>query len=113
MSKNEGPTIRLVLDSDHLPPLTAEERAQAARLAAMPDDKIDYSDIPDTPEDFWNDAERPGICRSGQEATTIRIDSDVLAWLKSEGRGYRTRINQILRAAYLEAHERPNPDSRQ
>jgi hypothetical protein len=30
---------------------------------------------------------------------TIRVDADVLAWLKRQGRGYQTRINQLLRKA--------------
>ena len=28
---------------------------------------------------------------------TIRLDEDVLAWLKRHGKGYQTRINRILR----------------
>jgi uncharacterized protein (DUF4415 family) len=35
---------------------------------------------------------------------TIRLDEDVLAWLKGQGRGYQTRINAILRA-YYDAHQ--------
>jgi uncharacterized protein (DUF4415 family) len=30
---------------------------------------------------------------------TIRVDADVLAWLKRQGRGYQTRINKLLREA--------------
>jgi len=30
---------------------------------------------------------------------TIRLDADVLDWLKGQGRGYQTRINYILRVA--------------
>lgn len=30
---------------------------------------------------------------------TIRLDADVLAWLKAGGRGYQTRINKLLRSA--------------
>jgi uncharacterized protein (DUF4415 family) len=33
---------------------------------------------------------------------TLRIDNDVLEWFKSQGRGYQTKINQLLRA-YMEA----------
>ena len=33
------------------------------------------------------------------QPVTIRIDADVLAWLKSKGKGYQTRINRLLRAA--------------
>ena len=35
----------------------------------------------------------------GKQQLTIRLDADVLAWLKSHGRGYQTRINRILRSA--------------
>ena len=34
-------------------------------------------------------------------STTVRVDADVLAWLKSQGKGYQTRINTILREAML------------
>ena len=39
----------------------------------------------------------------GKQQVTVRLDSDVLAWLKDQGRGYQTRINAILRA-YYDAH---------
>jgi hypothetical protein len=34
-----------------------------------------------------------------KQQVTIRVDSDILEWLKTHGRGYQTRINHILRAA--------------
>jgi uncharacterized protein (UPF0147 family) len=37
---------------------------------------------------------------------TIRVDADVLAWLKRQGRGYQTRINKLLREA-MEGKQRP------
>jgi uncharacterized protein (DUF4415 family) len=36
--------------------------------------------------------------RPVKEAVTIRLDADVLDWLKQGGRGYQTRVNKILRA---------------
>ena len=39
----------------------------------------------------------------GKKQVTVRLDTDVLMWLKSQGRGYQTRINSILRA-YYDAH---------
>jgi uncharacterized protein (DUF4415 family) len=35
---------------------------------------------------------------------TLRIDNDVLDWFKSQGRGYQTQINSLLRA-YMEANQ--------
>jgi len=34
---------------------------------------------------------------SGEKQLTIRLDADVLDWLKGHGKGYQTRINRILR----------------
>lgn len=37
--------------------------------------------------------------------TSLRLDPDVLAWFRSHGKGYQTRINAVLRA-YMKAHAR-------
>ncbi len=34
-----------------------------------------------------------------KKSLTIRLDADVLAWLKAQGSGYQTRINKLLRSA--------------
>ncbi|WP_198962661.1 BrnA antitoxin family protein [Mangrovitalea sediminis] len=39
-----------------------------------------------------------------KKAFTMRLDADVLAWFQSQGRGYQTRINQLLRQ-HMEAQE--------
>ena len=39
--------------------------------------------------------------RPTKTSTTVRIDSDVLAWLRSQGKGYQSRINAILRREML------------
>jgi uncharacterized protein (DUF4415 family) len=36
---------------------------------------------------------------------TLRLDADVLAWFKKQGRGYQTRINKTLRRAMVEGEE--------
>lgn len=77
-----------------------------ARLDAMTDEDIDYSDIPPlTPEFFVNGVLRRGLkplTRKNQ--LTLRIDQDVIDFFKKQGRGYQTKINQLLRA-YMEAHK--------
>jgi len=35
---------------------------------------------------------------------TVRLDADVVAWLRRQGRGYQTRLNRVLREAMLERH---------
>ncbi|HET9164591.1 MAG TPA: BrnA antitoxin family protein, partial [Candidatus Angelobacter sp.] len=39
----------------------------------------------------------------------IRIDADVIAWAKKEGKGYQTRINTYLREAMHRAKKQPQP----
>jgi uncharacterized protein (DUF4415 family) len=57
---------------------------------------IDFSDIPEIRE-IPSDAVIGKFYRPKKETVTIRIDSDVLAWLKASGRGYQTRIINFLR----------------
>jgi uncharacterized protein (DUF4415 family) len=64
-----------------------------------PDDRIDTSDIPPLADDFFRRAVRNPFYRPIKQSTTVRIDADVLAWLKAQGPGYQTRINSLLRAA--------------
>jgi len=73
------------------------------KLKAMDDNDIDYSDLPEVNEDFFNQAtviENP----PSKKQLTIRLDNDILQWLKDQGTGYQTRINAILRA-YYQAHK--------
>jgi uncharacterized protein (DUF4415 family) len=76
--------------------LTAEKRNKLKRLAARPDREIDFSDIPEIRE-LPSDAVIDKFYRPKKASVTIRIDADVLAWLKASGRGYQTRINEYLR----------------
>jgi uncharacterized protein (DUF4415 family) len=64
------------------------EAALEASIAADPDD---VHDAPD-----WSLAV-PGL-PPRKEHINIRIDADVLAWFKNTGRGYQTRMNNVLRA---------------
>jgi len=68
--------------------------AEARRLDAIP---IDYSDIPPLGNDFF--AKAAEAWPPAKQQLTIRLDADVLDWLRANGRGYQTRINRILRAA--------------
>ena len=76
------------------------------RLDAIKDSDIDYSDIPPLGEEFFEKATVPWPPVKRQ--LTIRLDSDVLDWLKAGGKRYQTRINQILRVAM----EGPPPERR-
>ncbi|WP_336288749.1 BrnA antitoxin family protein [Bartonella sp. CB60] len=82
-------------------PLTDEQKIEIKKLAAMPKSEIDYSDIAPLNNAFWKNAVRNPLYKPTKTITTVRVDSDVLAWLKSQGKGYQTRINAILREAML------------
>ena len=81
--------------------LTAAQRRGVATLAALPDEKIDYSDIPPLTEKFWENAVRNPFYRPVKQQLTVRLDADVIAWLRQRGEGYQTRLNALLRRAML------------
>jgi uncharacterized protein (DUF4415 family) len=70
-------------------------KSDLARVDRLRDAEIDYSDIPPIDRSFLKKATAawPPV----KKQLTIRLDADVLAWLKRHGRGYQTRINRILR----------------
>jgi uncharacterized protein (DUF4415 family) len=91
-------TVRKTLSDT---PLTVQQKRRLAKLAKMPDDEIDYSDIPPLTDKFWQNAVRSPLYRPVKQQLTVRLDADVLAWLRKQGRGYQTRINSLLRTAML------------
>jgi uncharacterized protein (DUF4415 family) len=86
-----------------LPALTKKQKAELAALVARPDSAIDFSDIPPLTEEFWKNAVRGRFYKPIKTSTTVRIDSDVLAWLRAQGKGYQSRINAILRRKMLDS----------
>jgi uncharacterized protein (DUF4415 family) len=95
--------VKRSVDLANLPSLTKRQKADLAVLAARPDSEIDFSDIPPLTEDVWKNAVRVKYYKPTKTSTTVRIDSDVLAWLRAQGKGYQSRINAILRRKMLES----------
>jgi uncharacterized protein (DUF4415 family) len=77
--------------------VSKKQAKELAALARMPDEKIDLTDAPEVRE--WRGAVVGKFYRPIKRPVTIRVDADVLAWFKREGRGYQTRINKLLREA--------------
>ena len=79
-------------------PLTPDELERLAKLAAMPDEDIDTSDIPETTDEQWALAFRP----------MVRIDLRVVHWFKlnAPGGDYPREINRVLRRHVDEATKR-------
>jgi len=68
-------------------------------LKQMPDSKIDYSDIPRLTRADFRNIVRTDVANPTKQQLTVRLDADVLEWLKSFGRGYQTKLNAMLKAA--------------
>ena len=74
-------------------------------LKAIKDEDIDYSDIPELDEDFWRRTELH--IPQPKKGVYVRLDTDILDWLKSKGKGYQTRMNAMLRAL-MESDRHPH-----
>lgn len=77
--------------------VTKRQAKEIAALKRMKDEDIDLTDI--RPLDDWSKAVIGKFYRPVKKSLTIRIDADVLAWLRGQGKGYQTRINALLREA--------------
>jgi uncharacterized protein (DUF4415 family) len=75
--------------------------AETARLDALEARLGDPDDIPETSEAAWSTAARGKHARSRETAISVRLDAEVMAWLRAKGPGYATEINRILREKML------------
>jgi len=75
-------------------------------IKALPDEEIDFNDIPELDEAFWQNAEWVEPDRT--QSLTIRVKESVLDYFKSDGKGYQTRINAVLEA-YVRSKKGSNP----
>jgi uncharacterized protein (DUF4415 family) len=82
------------------PRLTPELLAESLRLAQMPDEDIDFSDIPRSEKSDWEHPVRGKFFRPIKKQVTLRLDADLIDWFKAKqggARGYQTAINAALR----------------
>lgn len=89
--------------------LTKEQKREIAIIAAKTDADIDFSDIPPLRVD-WSRAEIGKFYRPGKKPVTLRLDTDVIKWLKAGGRGYQTKANWLLRQAMLHSQKKNATD---
>ena len=64
-------------------------------IEAIQDKEIDYAEIPEADESFWQRVELQ--MPQPKKGIYIRLDTDIIDWLKSKGKGYQTRMNAMLR----------------
>lgn len=74
------------------------------RQAAGDDSKIDFTDVPPLSKAQLQSMVRRRDTKR-KVAVSVRLDANVLAWLKSKGEGHITRINDIL-ANLMDAEQR-------
>jgi len=86
--------------------LSKEQMEMIRNLAAMPDEEIDLSDSPEVQD--WSGSVVGKFYRPMKERVTIRLDADVLSWLKKNGKGYQSRINKLLRSAMEHQVDEPH-----
>jgi uncharacterized DUF497 family protein len=77
--------------------------ARLKELQSRSDADIDYSDIPELDDAFFETAEL--VTPSAKTQITVRVDSEVLEWFRQQGKGYQTRMNAVLKA-YMESQRR-------
>jgi uncharacterized protein (DUF4415 family) len=85
--------------------LAVARKREIAAIAAKTDATIDFSGMPEVLD--WSGAEVGKFYRPTKRPVTIRLDDDVIDWLKSYGRGYQTKANMLLRHA-MEANQSTN-----
>jgi uncharacterized protein (DUF4415 family) len=79
--------------------LTKDQKRDVRAVAAKRDEDIDFSDTPLVLD--WSGAEIGKFYRPTKRPVTMRLDSDIIEWLKADGRGYQTKANGLLRHAML------------
>jgi uncharacterized protein (DUF4415 family) len=82
--------------------LTEEKKRRMEKLALRSDTEVDTSDIPELTEKFWQNAALNPFYRPVKQQLTLRLDADIIAWLRQQGKGYQTRANALLRAAMVQ-----------
>lgn len=99
MPKKESNTVKHSLNPSNPPALTQNQQAELVALRSKADADIDYSDLPELGDDFWQAAKRVS---THKQQITLRLDADVLEFFKATGSRYQSRINAVLKA-YVQA----------
>lgn len=76
---------------------TKEQKRDIAAIARKKNKDIDLSEMPEVLD--WSGAEIGRFYRPTKKPVTMRLDEDVIEWLKGFGRGYQTKANLLLRHA--------------
>ncbi len=97
---------KIVKRTSSLP--TEAQRRRLKKVADRAEETIDTSEIPPLSEEFWNTAVRNPFYRPVKQQVTLRLDADIISWLRRQGKGYQSRANALLRAAMLQDLAKPS-----
>lgn len=73
-----------------------EQQEELKALVELPDEDIDFSDIAEITD--WRGTVVGKFYRPIKQPVSMRLDADIITWLKHSGKGYQSRINALLRA---------------
>lgn len=85
------------MNSEDMKDILERHKGELARLDAMTDEDIDFTDMPEITNEQWARSRRGRLFRPIKEQVTLRIDADLLAWFKQNEDKYQTAINAALR----------------
>jgi uncharacterized protein (DUF4415 family) len=107
-SGSSRPAKRISMKAEDIfsKPMNRRQTAAMGRLKTTADTDIDYSDIPALTDDQIDEMVRGKFYRPPKELVSVRLEPEVLQWLRDFGPGYLTRINDILRAVMQQARTR-------
>jgi uncharacterized protein (DUF4415 family) len=77
-------------------PITDKHLRELKRLAARPDSQVDFSDAPEA-KPRASDVEVGRFYKPIKQLVSLRVDADVLAWFRGQGKKYQTYMNKVLR----------------
>ncbi len=100
MSKRSGSSQRAKRISTKYPPMSAALKRELERLRRVPDSEIDMTDHPEQLD--WSNAVVGKYYRPFKVPISLRLDADMLAWFKKDGKGYQSKINDVLREYFLQ-----------
>ena len=90
-------TVNYTPDPNQKIQLTKE---QEAKLASLADEDIDYSDIPELDDNFWNNA-KP-VTPDRTQPVTLRVKQSVVEYFQGNNKkGYQSRMNAVLESYVL------------
>lgn len=90
--------------------MSAELARELAALRKVPDGAIDMTGMPEVLD--WSAATIGKYYRPIKQPVNIRLDADVLAWLRSTGKGYQSRLNELVRLWMLASMQAGYKDSK-